>query len=118
MADRIDIVDLHLRALVGINDEERDKLQDVLLNVVLWCDLGAAGASDDIADTVNYRTITKDIIDLVDGSAFDLLERMATVVAESALAHEGVTRVRVSVEKPGALRFAKTVRVTIERARG
>jgi FolB domain-containing protein len=117
MADRIDIVDLHLRALVGINDEERDKLQDVVLNLVLWCDHRAAGASDDIADAVNYRTITKEVIELVDRKSFDLLERVVTVVAETALAHDGVERVQVSAEKPGALRFAKTVRVTIERDR-
>jgi len=115
VADRIDIVDLHLRALVGINDEEREKLQDVLLNVTLWCDHRAAGASDDIADAVNYRTITKEVIELVDRRSFDLLERLATVVADTALAHDGVERVSVSAEKPGALRFAKTVRVTIER---
>ena len=115
MADRIDIVDLHLRALVGINDEEREKLQDVLINMALWCDHSAAGASDDIADAVNYRTITKEVIDLVDRKSFDLLERLVTVVADTALGHPGVDRVRVSAEKPGALRFAKTVRVTIER---
>lgn len=116
-ADRIDIVDLHLRALVGINDEEREKLQDVVLSLTLWCDLRAPGASDAIADTVNYRTITKEVIELVDRQSFDLLERVVTVVAEAALKHDGVQRVQVSGEKPGALRFAKTVRVTIDRSR-
>ena len=63
--DRIEIKDLLLRAIVGIKPDERVKKQDVLLNIVFATDIGAAAASDDIVETVNYRSVTKQIIELV-----------------------------------------------------
>ena len=65
MADQIQIKDLLLRTIIGINEEERRARQDVLINIILYADTRAAGASDDIDDAVNYRTITKRIIQLV-----------------------------------------------------
>ncbi len=117
MADRIEIKDLLLRAVIGINDDERRDRQDVLINVTLYADTRPAGESDDIADAVNYRTITKGIINLVEGSHFYLVEKMAAEIANLSLLDPGVERVQVSVEKPGALRFARSVGVTIERGR-
>jgi dihydroneopterin aldolase/2-amino-4-hydroxy-6-hydroxymethyldihydropteridine diphosphokinase len=117
MTDQIQIRDLLLRTIVGINEEERRNRQDVLINVVLYADTRAAGASDDIEDAVNYRTITKRIIDLVEGSRFYLVEKMAAEIAALCLEDSRVGRARVRVEKPGALRFARSVGVEIERTR-
>jgi len=117
MMDRIEIKDLLLRTIIGINEEERRKRQDVLINITMFADMHAAGASDDIADAVNYRTITKQVIQRVEGSQFYLVEKMAAEIADICLQDPRVKRVRVSVEKPGALRFARSVGVTIERGR-
>ncbi len=117
MTDQIVIKDLFLRTIIGINDDERSNRQDVLINLTLDTDARAAGRSDDIADAVNYRSITKRIIDLVEGSHFFLVEKLAEEIARLCLQDERVERIRVSVEKPAALRFARSVGVTIERDR-
>ncbi len=113
--DRIEIKDLLLRAVVGINDWEREKKQDVLVNIVLFTDLQAAAVSDDITQSVNYRSLTKKVIDHVESSARFTIEALAGDVARLCLAEAGIERVRVRVEKPGALRFARSVGVEIER---
>jgi D-erythro-7,8-dihydroneopterin triphosphate epimerase len=117
MTDMIQIQDLLLRTVIGINEQERRNRQDVLINVTLYADTRAAGRSDDIDDAVNYRTITKQIIERVEGSSFFLVEKMAAEIAAICLADPRVERARVRVEKPGALRFARSVGVEIERAR-
>ena len=68
MADRIEVRDLLLRAIIGITEEERVKPQDVVIHLVLWADTRAAAASDDIADAVNYRTVSKQVSELVEAS--------------------------------------------------
>jgi len=117
MTDQIQIKDLFLRAIIGINEEERSNRQDVLISIVLYADTRAAGASDDISDAVNYRTITKRIIKLVEESRFYLVEKMAAEIAAVCLDDPRVEEVSVRVEKPGALRFARSVGVEIHRTR-
>jgi FolB domain-containing protein len=118
MTDQIHIKDLLLRTIIGINEEERRDRQDVLINLVLDVDMRLAGESDDIDHAVNYRTITKRIIQLVETSQFYLVEKLAAEIAVICLDDPRVARARVTVEKPGALRFARAVGVTIERGRG
>ncbi len=113
--DRIEIKDLFLRCIIGINAEERKDKQDVLINIVMWGDLSQAAASDEIQDTINYRTITKQIIQHVEASQYFLLERLADQIAGICLSDRQVRRVEVCVDKPGALRFARSVGVRIER---
>ncbi|MFH1843996.1 MAG: dihydroneopterin aldolase [bacterium] len=115
--DRIHIRDLLLRGIVGINEDERQKKQDVVINLTLELNLRRAGRSDDIEDTANYRTITKQIIDFVETSDFFLVERLAEGIAEICLREAEVERVTVVVEKPGALRFSRSVGVEITRER-
>ncbi|MCJ7824037.1 MAG: dihydroneopterin aldolase [Anaerolineales bacterium] len=114
--DRIVIRDLLLRGIIGINDWEREKRQDILINITLIGNLRAAGESDKIEDTINYRTLTKKIIEHVEGSARHTVEALAADIAKLCLSTEGVQRTQVRVEKPGALRFAKSVGVEIERS--
>jgi dihydroneopterin aldolase/D-erythro-7,8-dihydroneopterin triphosphate epimerase len=117
MSDRIVIEDLHLRTIIGINPEERRDRQDVLIQLTLFTDTHAAGISDDIADAVNYRTLTKKVIHLVESSRFALLEKLCAEVVRLCLEDPRVERARVRIEKPGALRFARSVGVEIERER-
>lgn len=113
--DHIYIRDLKLRCLIGIYPEERRERQDVVINVVLETDLAPAAASDRIEDAVDYKGIKKQIIALVEGSAFQLIETLADRVAALALADARVRRVTVTVDKPGALRFARSVAVEMSR---
>lgn len=114
--DLVQIHDLLLRCIVGINPDERDKPQDVLFNLTLYVDVRRAGATDDIVDAVNYKEVTKRVIGLVENSRFYLVEKLATEVARLILTeYPAVARVTVQIEKPGALRFARSVGVLIER---
>ena len=113
--DRIHIRDLLLRCIIGLNPEERAKAQDVLINITLAVDLAASGASDRIADTVDYKALKQQVVAMVEDSSFHLIERLAEEIARICLAFPGVERARVLVDKPGALRFARSVAVEIER---
>ena len=115
--DRIHIRDLALRCIVGINDWERTRKQDVNISITLFADLGAACRSDRIEDTVDYKAIKERVRDLVEDSSFLLVERLAQAVADACLEDPRVARVTVLAEKPGALRFARTVGVEITRDR-
>lgn len=115
--DRIHIRDLMCRCIVGIYPDERREKQDVIINITLWANYRAACRTDDIADTVDYKTIKKQVIKMVEESRFQLIERLAEEVAGICLANPRVEKVAVSVDKPGALRFARSVAVEIVRER-
>lgn len=115
--DRIYVRDLCLRCIIGIYDEERRQKQDVMLNIQLAGDFAAAARTDDIADAVNYKDITKAIIALVEASQFKLIETLAERVAGVCLQHPKVQQVTVTLDKPGALRFTRSVACEITRTR-
>ena len=116
--DKIIIKDLLVRGILGINPEEREKLQDILINVVLYADIRQAAGTDAIEDAVNYKSISKRIIDHVESSSDFLVEKLVTDLARIVLCeNKQVQRVQVRVEKPGALRFARSVGIEIERSR-
>lgn len=116
--DRIHIRDLVVAGILGINPDERIHRQDILINATLWADTREAAASDDINDAVNYRTITKQLISLVERGEPMLVERLVAELAEICLdADERVVAVEMTVEKPGALRHARSVGITIYRTR-
>ena len=99
MNDRILVKNLLLRAILGVNEEERHHRQDVLINLVLETDTRAAGESDDLSDTVNYRTLTKHVIEMVEASRFLLVERMAEEIARLCLADERVQRLSQALQE-------------------
>ena len=113
--DRIYINDLLIRCIIGINAWERTQKQDVLINITLYADLQKASQTDSLEDSVDYRDIKKQIIALVENSSFFLVERLAGGIAQLCLGHLSVKAVRVRVDKPGALRYAKSVGVEIFR---
>lgn len=113
--DRILIKDLLIRGIVGINDWEREKEQDIVVNLEIAVDARRAGGTDEISDALNYRTIAKDVITYVQSSRHYLVEALATGIARIVTLDHGASRVSVRVEKPGALRFADSVGIEIER---
>ncbi len=113
--DKIMIKDLLVRCIIGTSDFERREKQDVRINITLFLDFSEAARKDDISLTANYREINKKIIQMVENSQFFLVETLAERVAQICLQHPKVQRVRVTVEKPGALRFASSVGVEITR---
>ena len=115
MADEIRIKDLRLRCVVGVYPEERREKQDVVIQVRMEADLDAASRSDFLSDTVDYKAIKKRIVLAVEASSYQLIERLAGRVAEICLDDPLVQAVEVEVEKPGALRFARTVSVVVRR---
>jgi len=117
MADTLIIKDLLVRTVLGVAEEERRDKQDALVSIALFTDTAVPGKTDKIEDAVNYRTIAKRILALAEQSNFRLVERFAEEIAALCMEEARVTGVRVTVEKPGALRFARSVGVTIERGR-
>ncbi|PCJ65827.1 MAG: dihydroneopterin aldolase [Candidatus Hydrogenedentota bacterium] len=113
--DRIHIRDLLIRCILGIYPEERKDKQDVIINITLHADLSVAAQSDNIDDTINYKIIKKDVVEMVQQSEFFLLEKMADEIAGIALQNPQVRQVDVMVDKPGALRFARSVAIEITR---
>jgi len=115
--DRIHICDLLVRCVLGINDGERRDKQDVLINLTVHADLHKAGKSDRVEDTVDYRALKKRVLAMVENSQYFLVEALAEAVAELCLEQGGVRRVDVRVDKPNALRFARSVAVEITRVK-
>lgn len=115
--DRIHIRDLAARCILGIFPEEREKMQEVILNITLYADLREAGRTDRIEDTVDYKAIKQGVLALVEDSQCFLVEHLAELVAGVCLADRRVRRVDVCIDKPGALRFARSVAIEITRER-
>lgn len=115
--DQIFIRDLLVRGVIGVSDYERSDRQDIVINIVLFVDTTTAGKTDQVEDSVNYRTVAKKIIAHVELTARYTVEALAADLSEICLKEDGVERARVRVEKPGAVRFSKSVGVEIERGR-
>lgn len=115
--DQVFIKDLLVRGIIGINDWEREKPQDILINIAISADLSAAGESDDIRDSINYRTIAKKAQAQAESAERLTVEALAADIAKLCLEEPGVIKVRVRIEKPNAVRFARSVGVEVERSR-
>ena len=113
--DKIHIRDVLLRCVLGVYDWERENKQDVLINITLWVDLRTAGRSDHLEDTVDYKAVKKQVVAMVESSSYTLVERLAERIAEICLEYPRVQRVKVTVDKPAALRFARSVAIEIIR---
>jgi FolB domain-containing protein len=113
--DRIIITDLRARCIVGINNDERTEKQDVTVNLSIYADLRKPGRSDNFEDAMDYRGLKKRVLNLIENSKYYLLEALAEAIADVCLDTHGVARVLVRVDKPSALRFARSVGVEISR---
>ena len=115
--DRIHIRDILVRCVIGIDDDERRERQDVLINITLHADLSPACRSDSFADALDYRAVKQRVVALVETSQFYLVEALAEAIANECLGFDLVQEVDVTLDKPGALRFARSVAVEISRRR-
>lgn len=115
--DRILIEGLLFNCIIGINDWERVAKQPVEIDITLYADLSKAAESDDVNDTINYRTISQSVRDFVEGSSFGLVEKLSDGVAKLCLDDDKVQRVDVRLRKPGALRLGRSVGLDITRTR-
>ncbi|MDQ2874411.1 MAG: dihydroneopterin aldolase [Actinomycetota bacterium] len=113
--DVIEIDALRLRCVIGCRDEERRDRSDVVVDLRVGLDIRPVAASDDIGGGWNYRTAAKAVIALVEASSYRTVEALATAVAQILVSDCQAPYARVTVRKPGALRFADSVGVTIER---
>ncbi len=113
--DRIFIRDLQVRCIVGVDEQERGEKQDVFVHITIDTDLRRAGRTDALEDTIDYKALKKQILRVAENSHFRLIEALAQRIADECLRQPEIERVRVIVEKPGALRFARTVGVDIVR---
>jgi FolB domain-containing protein len=118
MLDQIHIRDLLVHAIIGINPDERVTKQDVLVNATLFFDTRAAGASDDMAESINYSTITKAMKAHIETSEPGLVERLVADLARICFeTDDRIDEVEITAEKPGAVTFTRSVGVTIHRTR-
>lgn len=111
----IKIKDLRLRTYIGFNPEEKTRKQDVVVNIGITYVTNQAVLEDQIEGALNYKTITKGVIQLVEGGLFLLLEKLVADVLVVCSRHPGVTHASVTIDKPHALRFAESVSLTLER---
>ena len=113
--DKIFIQDLMVRGIIGISEKERSQPQDIVVNATLYTDITEGGSSDNIDDCVNYRTIAKAIIAHIQNVSRYTVEALSADIADICLKTPRVEKVKVKVEKPGAVRFSKSVGVEIIR---
>jgi len=113
--DRIVIEKLLVRGVIGLHDWEREVDQDIVISLEIRVDARLAGVTDDVEDSLDYKAVAKDVIAYAESSEHYLVEALATGIARIVVEEHGAERVKVRVEKPGALRFAKSVGVEIER---
>jgi FolB domain-containing protein len=109
----IHIEKLRLRTILGVFDWERKHRQDVVISLTLEVDAEDAFTSDELADTCDYKALTKRIIDHVEGSSYLLVEKLAAALRDLALETPRVLSALVRVEKPHALRFADNVAIEV-----
>ncbi len=115
--DLILINDLVTRCIIGVSAEERREKQDVVINLIIETDFQKPAQTDLFADALDYRSLKKKILHFVEKSNYHLLEALAEAVSALCLKEPKVSRVKVKVEKPSALRFARSVGVEIIRTR-
>jgi FolB domain-containing protein len=115
--DKVIIKNLLARGIIGVNDWERKRAQNILINITLFTDTRRAAETDNLEDCVNYSTMSKKLLAHAETVNRLTVEALANDLAHLCLEEKGVQKVIVRVEKPGAVRFAESVGVEIERSR-
>ena len=113
--DIVFIRDLQIETVIGIYDWERKVRQVISLDIDMATDIQKAASSDNIDDTLSYKTVAKRLIAFVEESEFELVEALAENICAIILEEFDVPWVRLSLSKPGAVRGSKSVGVIIER---
>ncbi|MGH8290834.1 MAG: dihydroneopterin aldolase [Steroidobacteraceae bacterium] len=114
--DRIFLRGLTVQCIIGFIEWERRVKQTVVIDLELPVDCRRASASDDVADTVDYKKVAKRVLAYIEASEFKLVETLAQHLALLLLEEFRMEWVRISVNKPGAIRNSRDVGVSIERS--
>ncbi|MET1218610.1 MAG: dihydroneopterin triphosphate 2'-epimerase [Glaciecola sp.] len=109
----IRIKNLRLRTYIGFNDDEIKNKQDVVINATIKYDAALAANTDEVDNALNYKTVTKAIIRLVENNRFLLLEKLTNDILALCVDHPWVKWAEVEVDKPHALRFSDSVSLSI-----
>ena len=115
--DKIIIKDLLAHGIIGVYEREREQPQDILINLILYTDLKAAGQSDRIEDSINYAEIAEQVKRHAQTAKRLTVEALAQDIVDILLNEFGVKEVIVRVEKPNAIKYAGSVGVEIKRSR-
>jgi 7,8-dihydroneopterin aldolase/epimerase/oxygenase len=115
--DHIFLRGLSAECIIGFIDWERRVKQTVVLDIELPVDCAHAARTDDVADTLDYKKVAKRVLSFIEASEFKLVETLAHRLAMLILEEFALPWVRISVNKPGAIRGSRDVGVTIERER-
>ena len=113
--DKIFLHELKVETIIGIWEWERKIRQTVVIDLEMSADIAKAAATDDVADTLNYKSVAKRVQGFVADSRFQLVETLAEKIAEIIREEFSVAWVRVVVHKPGAIRGSRDVGIEIER---
>ena len=113
--DKIFLDELKIDTIIGIWDWERKIHQTVIIDLEMSADIAKAAATDEVEDTLNYKSVAKRVQEFVGDSSFQLVETLAERIAGIIRDEFDVAWVRVWVHKPGAIRGSKDVGVDIER---
>jgi dihydroneopterin aldolase len=113
--DKIFLDELKVETIIGIWEWERKIRQTVVIDLEMSADIARAAATDDVADTLNYKSVAKRLQEFVGGSSFQLVETLAERIAAIVRDEFDVAWVKVTVHKPGAIRGSRDVGVVIER---
>ena len=115
--DKIFITDLLTRGIIGINPDERERVQDILINITIFTDTRRAAQTDDLEYSVSYSDLARRVKSHAEQAARLTVEALAQDLADICLQENGVEKVIVRVEKPEAVKFARSVGIEIERER-
>lgn len=117
--DRIFIIGLEARGIIGVYDWERQAPQRILIDVTLFTDIRQTADSDKLGDSsLDYGALADALQKLVEQSSRHTLEALAEDLAALCLEQSSVQRVQLRVVKPGAIPFSKGAGIEIERQRG
>ena len=106
---------LKIPCIIGVWDWERRIKQIVVIDLDMAADVRAAARSDRLEDALDYKAVTKRLIEYVGESQFQLVETLAEHIAQIIRTEFTVLWVRVCINKKGAIRGASDVGVVIER---
>ena len=115
--DRVFLRGLTAECVIGFIDWERRVKQTVVVDLELPVDCRQAAVSDDVTDTVDYKKVSKRVLAFIEASEFKLVETLAQRLAMLILEEFALEWIRLSINKPGAIRNSRDVGVSIERSR-
>jgi 7,8-dihydroneopterin aldolase/epimerase/oxygenase len=116
-SDTVFLRGLSVETTIGFFEWERHVKQTVVIDLEFPVDCARAASSDEVVDTVDYKSIAKRTIAFVSEAQFKLVETLAHRLAMTLINEFGLASVKLSVNKPGAIRGSRDVGVTIERHR-